>query len=570
MIALQADAAAAALAKAPERAAAPIAAIRRSAAEALAEMRRVVGMLRVAEEEDLRPQPGLVDVPALVEQSRAAGAHVDLTLRPPSRPTHASVELAAYRLVQEALTNARRHAPGAPVDVRVVGDDAEVVVEVVNRRDGAHPHPPAGVLRLRARRHARAGPPARRPPGRRADGRRRLRADRPPPARAAEDAVTSVVVVDDQQLVRDGLRLILELSGVEVLGEAADGREGVRLVLEHRPDVVLMDLRMPDMDGIEATRRIVAAGSPTRVLVLTTFEGEELTYRALQAGASGYLLKDAGGDRLVAAVQAAATGEMPLAPEVVGPAGRLLRAATTRGDPAERQARPPERPGTGRARAHGRRPVQSRDRRRAVHLARHGEEPRPAHPGQARPAGPRPGDRPRPRVRAGRRAPAPPLGPDPASGSAHEPAPGRRPLRPPVEEGGEEQLDGGPAAARPPAPAARRPDRPRRPRSAAVRAVRGVGRLRARAARSSASSASWTPGTCGSRSSPRPPTTRSGTTSSGASGRCCPAGAAWPCSTAPGTAGCSSSGSRASPPRRPGSGRTRRSSTSRPRSPPRA
>jgi signal transduction histidine kinase len=141
VIALQADAAAAALAKAPERAAAPIAAIRRSATEALAEMRRVVGMLRVAEEEDLRPQPGLVDVPALVEQSRAAGAHVDLTLRPPSRPTHASVELAAYRLVQEALTNARRHAPGAPVDVRVVGDDAEVLVEVVNRRDGAIPTP---------------------------------------------------------------------------------------------------------------------------------------------------------------------------------------------------------------------------------------------------------------------------------------------------------------------------------------------------------------------------------------------------------------------------------------------
>jgi DNA-binding NarL/FixJ family response regulator len=139
--------------------------------------------------------------------------------------------------------------------------------------------------------------------------------------------VTSVVVVDDQQLVRDGLRLILELSGVEVLGEAADGREGVRLVLEHRPDVVLMDLRMPDMDGIEATRRIVAAGSPTRVLVLTTFEGEELTYRALQAGASGYLLKDAGGDRLVAAVQAAATGEMPLAPEVVS---RLVAAYVRR------------------------------------------------------------------------------------------------------------------------------------------------------------------------------------------------------------------------------------------------
>ena len=129
--------------------------------------------------------------------------------------------------------------------------------------------------------------------------------------------MTSVVLVDDQQLVRDGLRLILELAGIDVVGEAADGAEGVRLVLDLRPDVVLMDLRMPHVDGIEATRRIVAAGSPTRVLVLTTFEGEELTFRALQAGAAGYLLKDAGGTRLIAAVEAVAAGERPLAPEVV-------------------------------------------------------------------------------------------------------------------------------------------------------------------------------------------------------------------------------------------------------------
>ena len=129
--------------------------------------------------------------------------------------------------------------------------------------------------------------------------------------------MTTVVLVDDQQLVRDGLRLILELAGIDVVGEAADGGEGTRLVLDLRPDVVLMDLRMPHVDGIEATRRIVAAGSPTRVLVLTTFEGEELTFRALQAGAAGYLLKDAGGARLVSAVEAVAAGERPLAPEVV-------------------------------------------------------------------------------------------------------------------------------------------------------------------------------------------------------------------------------------------------------------
>jgi DNA-binding NarL/FixJ family response regulator len=143
------------------------------------------------------------------------------------------------------------------------------------------------------------------------------------------------VLVDDQQLVRDGLRLILELAGLDVVGEAADGAEGVRLVLDLRPDVVLMDLRMPHVDGIEATRRIVAAGSPTRVLVLTTFEGEELTFRALQAGATGYLLKDAGGARLVSAVEAVAAGERPLAPAVVARlvASYVERPSTPQGDP---------------------------------------------------------------------------------------------------------------------------------------------------------------------------------------------------------------------------------------------
>jgi DNA-binding NarL/FixJ family response regulator len=147
--------------------------------------------------------------------------------------------------------------------------------------------------------------------------------------------MTTVVLVDDQQLVREGLRLILELAGIDVVGEAGDGEEGVRLVLDLRPDVVLMDLRMPRMDGIEATRRLHGAGSTTRVLVLTTFEGEELTFRALQAGAAGYLLKDAGGTRLVSAVEAAAAGEMPLAPEVVA---RLVASYV------ERPPSPPEDP----------------------------------------------------------------------------------------------------------------------------------------------------------------------------------------------------------------------------------
>jgi DNA-binding NarL/FixJ family response regulator len=139
--------------------------------------------------------------------------------------------------------------------------------------------------------------------------------------------VTSVVLVDDQALVRDGLRLILELAGVEVVGEAADGAAGARLVVDLQPDVALMDLRMPGTDGVEATRRIVASGARTRVVVLTTFQEEEQTFGALQAGASGYLLKDAGGERIVEAVRAAAAGELPLAPAV---AARLVESYVRR------------------------------------------------------------------------------------------------------------------------------------------------------------------------------------------------------------------------------------------------
>jgi DNA-binding NarL/FixJ family response regulator len=146
----------------------------------------------------------------------------------------------------------------------------------------------------------------------------------------------TVVLVDDQALVRDGLRLILELGGIAVVGEAADGADAVPLILETDPDVVLMDLRMPVMDGVEATRRLTEAGARSRVVVLTTFEGEEHAYRALRVGATGYLLKDAGGDRIVAAVRAAAAGEMPLAPTVVA---RLVSAYVSRPAPASADER---------------------------------------------------------------------------------------------------------------------------------------------------------------------------------------------------------------------------------------
>jgi DNA-binding NarL/FixJ family response regulator len=128
-----------------------------------------------------------------------------------------------------------------------------------------------------------------------------------------------VLLADDQTLVRAGFRVLLEKSDdVEVVAEASDGAEAVGLVRRHRPDVVLMDIRMPEIDGIEATRRILAdeRTSATRILVLTTFELDEYVFEALRAGASGFLLKDIEPDDLRDAVHVAARGEALLSPSV--------------------------------------------------------------------------------------------------------------------------------------------------------------------------------------------------------------------------------------------------------------
>jgi DNA-binding NarL/FixJ family response regulator len=129
--------------------------------------------------------------------------------------------------------------------------------------------------------------------------------------------VTTVVIADDQPLVCAGFRAIVEgEDDLSVLAEAYDGGEAVAAVLEHRPVVVMMDVRMPGMDGIEATRRIVAADVDTKVLVVTTFDLDEYVYGALQAGASGFLLKDTRRDQLLAGVRTVAAGESLLAPSV--------------------------------------------------------------------------------------------------------------------------------------------------------------------------------------------------------------------------------------------------------------
>ncbi len=126
-----------------------------------------------------------------------------------------------------------------------------------------------------------------------------------------------VVLADDQPLVRTGLRMILGAEpDIEVVAEAADGAEAVARCAELRPDVVLMDVRMPGTDGIEATRAVTAVDDPPRVLVLTTFDLDEVVYDALRAGASGFLLKDAPEERLVTAIHVVAEGGSLFAPSV--------------------------------------------------------------------------------------------------------------------------------------------------------------------------------------------------------------------------------------------------------------
>ena len=195
-----------------------------------------------------------------------------------------------------------------------------------------------------------------------------------------------VLIADDQALMRGGFRMILDAEDdIEVVGEAIDGEDAIRQYRTTLPDVVVMDVRMPTMDGIEATRRLTAGDPPARVLILTTFDLDEYVYEALRAGASGFLLKDRPPEELVAAVRVVAAGDALLAPSVTR---RLVEEFARRPDPPPPPAALDEL--TDREREvlvlHGSRPVEPGDRPGALRGGDHGEDPRRPRPAEARPS----------------------------------------------------------------------------------------------------------------------------------------------------------------------------------------
>ena len=198
--------------------------------------------------------------------------------------------------------------------------------------------------------------------------------------RAAETGTVGmtlrVLVADDQDLVRTGLAMILDAQpGIEVVAEATDGREAVELAHRLRPDVCLLDISMPKMDGIEATRALAGpdVDDPIPVVIITTFDRDEYVYGALKAGARGFLLKDADQELLVQAIEAAASGDALVAPNITA---RLLEAfAATGRSIAPPQPASPHRTGRGGARRGRPRQDQCRDRRGPLHQQQHGQDP---------------------------------------------------------------------------------------------------------------------------------------------------------------------------------------------------
>jgi DNA-binding NarL/FixJ family response regulator len=288
--------------------------VERAGRAALTEMRRLLAAMRDDGAGELRAHAGLTNLDAWVDGVRAAGLAVDHRVRGDVVPLPGGVDLSAYRIVQEGLTNALKHADAQRADVTLDYRHDELRIEI--RDDGRGPtgasgsgHGLVGIGGAREDlrwRHVR-----------RSGGTGRLRPARPAPARSAGAVTIRVLVADDQAMVRAGLRMLLaSQDDLEVVAEATDGREAVSLTRSRRPDVVLTDIRMPGLDGLEATRQIVAQDPAARVLILTTFNVNDDVYAALCSGASGFVLKDDPPEQLISAVRTIAAGDALLSPTI--------------------------------------------------------------------------------------------------------------------------------------------------------------------------------------------------------------------------------------------------------------
>eukprot|EP00435_Cladocopium_sp_Y103_P078829 s1_g2568.t1 len=293
MMTVQAGAAKTVAADKPDEALKAMQAVEEAGREALDELRHILGVLRPsADGDELGPQPGLADIPLLVEKFQKAGLTINMKMDPAPTALPARVDLSIYRIAQEALTNVLKHAgPGTLTELTLSRDSEWIAINVTNQigHDAPFPRSGYGIAGMRER------------------------------AELLGDAMSiRVVVVDDQALVRGGFALVLgHQADIEVVAEAGDGHEAIEAARAHRPDVILMDIRMPNMDGLEATSKIIEeADWPVRVLILTTFDPDEFVYKALRAGASGFVLKDIPPEELVIAVRSVADGGALLAPSI--------------------------------------------------------------------------------------------------------------------------------------------------------------------------------------------------------------------------------------------------------------
>ena len=337
----------------------------RLAKTGLEEARRAIGMLR----DDALPGPErLAGLAAEFEADTGVACKVAVT--GDERDLGPDGRLTLYRVAQEALTNIRKHTRAARVEIRLAYEPAGTSLTIEDF-GSCRDRPARRRDRLRAHRHEGTSRTARRNTHRRAH-RRRV------PGRAVGAGMNRairVLVADDQRVVREGLGTLLGLlAGVEVVGTAADGDEALALAIRLQPDVVLMDLRMPHCDGVEATRRLRDHDASIKVLVLTTYADDRSVIEALRAGARGYLTKDSGASQIRDALERVTSGQAAIDPAVQQ---HLLDTIATGPSAAAAPRFPAGLTAARSRRAHADRPgtIQHRDRRPARGQRDHRQKP---------------------------------------------------------------------------------------------------------------------------------------------------------------------------------------------------